>query len=164
MGENVRSQRALAARSPAAGEAAALWIRAEIDYLLQHEVSIRPIRSRISYRFRVGGYPAADEAVLAELHRRVRVLEVLLAEIKDEAASSLRPDCDPATLAKLDRSCVDQIDRVAHRPLPEQLQRALRALSDSPPIRHVARELAGERWEELVRERLAYLFEARAAS
>lgn len=79
VGESIKVQRVVSNRSPTA---ALDWINAEIDYLLEYEQTIRASQTANIIRVPRGGYPAADDDVLRELHRRLAELRALADEVE----------------------------------------------------------------------------------
>jgi len=71
------------------------------------------------------------------------------------------PADDEELLERVDLMCADQVARVEHRPADERARRAIRlALTDAPALCAAARQLRGDDWQTLVRERVAYALQA----
>jgi hypothetical protein len=165
VGDNFRTQRALAARSPDGADLALTWIRAEIDYFEHLTVAVWADRGAGTRTIAESWqFPAVLDP---EIELRLGSLRALASEIEGRQRGSLLPEYDRDKLEALDRAIGDQVARV--RLSNEQKRRRDRAdvslrrvislaLTDAPHIPPLARDLAGDQYEQLVAERVERTF------
>jgi hypothetical protein len=153
VGENQGAQEAVAKyHSP---KLAVSWIDAEIEELLCRHEAIRAERTAAVRRLAESWQPA--DAIDAEIARRIASLRELRARLTSSPV--FVAEQAPSNLEKLDASLNDQLERVRHRPHAEHLTRATDlALNDSNRVARLSREIAGDRWRDLVQARLTILF------
>lgn len=146
VGENVAAQRIVARRDP---PAALQWVNAEIDYLRHLEIAIKADQTANVINVPRGFSPAADEARLKELNRRLTVLESMAQDIEDcplmrarrqDALAYSRLEAIVEDLARR----VDETDRLKNRRQDQETRRArMMALVADTPALQLAHHLVG---------------------